>query len=358
MARTTATILIPDISGFTEFMTNTELSHSSFAISTLINTIISTVGDEYEISEIEGDAVLMFKRGPAPGKKDIQDICLKIFNAFHFQRSWMQKHVICPCKACLEIDRLTLKFIAHHGAVGEIRAGGFTKLSGIDVIVAHRLLKNSVPSNEYLLLSEKLLQQAIETPETDRMEWAVSSDDYSSIGTVEYRFALLNEQRKKAPEAPEPQVSYPAETTAYFEIPVAANYQDAYMIFMNVPNRPEWLHGLKKVEQQIPAAFVGSVHYCSFDDYEAIVSPLQMTMQPEQITYAESCRIEALDLSLVYEVIFKNLTGGSCTLSARIINSGALPIGEETSAMLLHSLQNMAESLSEYCENIEGHDFH
>ena len=135
MARTTATILIPDISGFTEFMTNTELSHSSFAISALVNTIIDSVGEEYEISEIEGDAVLMFKRGQAPTRKDIENICLKIFNAFHFQRSWMQKHTICPCKACLELDRLTLKFIAHHGPVGEIKAGKFTKLSGTEICV-------------------------------------------------------------------------------------------------------------------------------------------------------------------------------------------------------------------------------
>src|SRR5215212_3810624 len=129
MAGSPATILIPDISGFTEFMTNTELSHSSFAISMLINTIIDVVKDEYEISEIEGDAVLMFKRGSAPSQKAIQDTCLKIFNAFHCQRKWIQQHVVCPCKACSEIAHLTLKFVAHHGLVGEIKAGGFTKLS-------------------------------------------------------------------------------------------------------------------------------------------------------------------------------------------------------------------------------------
>lgn len=358
MVRTTATILIPDISGFTEFMTNTELSHSSFAISTLINTIIDTVGNEYEISEIEGDAVLMFKRGQPPSKKEIEDTCLKIFNAFHFQRSWMQKHTICPCKACVEIDRLTLKFIAHHGPVGEIKAGGFTKLSGTDVIVAHRLLKNSVPSNEYLLLSEKLLQHANETPEADRMEWAVASDDYNSIGTVEYRFALLNEERKKAPEAESPQVDYPAETTAYFELPIGVNYQDAYMVFMNVPNRPEWLHGLQKVEQQIPAAFIGSVHFCTFDNYEAIVSPLQMTILTDQINYAESCRIEALDLSLIHEIIFKKITGHSCFLVGRIINAGKTPIDEETSAMLSHSLLEMAQSLKAHCEKTGRLEFH
>lgn len=358
MARTTATILIPDISGFTEFMTNTELGHSSFAISTLINTIIDTVGDEYEISEIEGDAVLMFKRGAAASRKEVQDTCLKIFNAFHLQRSWMQQHAICPCKACIQLNNLTLKFIAHHGPVAEIKAGGFTKLSGTDVIVAHRLLKNSVPSNEYLLLSEKLLQQSTETPEADTMEWALSSEDYASIGKVEYRFALLSEERKKAPEAPKPAVDYPTDVVVQFELPIAANYQHAYMVLMNVPNRAEWQPGLKMVEQQIPAAFVGSVHFCTFDNYQAVISPLRMTLSPERITYAESCRIEALDLSLVHEITFSATDEHSCVFAGRIMNAGKSPISEETRAMLLQMLQKLAEGLKEYCEKTEAPDFH
>jgi len=36
MANTNATILIPDISGFTEFMTNTEKGHGSFVIKYLL----------------------------------------------------------------------------------------------------------------------------------------------------------------------------------------------------------------------------------------------------------------------------------------------------------------------------------
>ena len=85
MAETNATILIPDISGFTEFMTTTELSHSSHAINYLIDAIVNAVGEEYELAEVEGDAVLLIRKGPAPSKKEIQDICLKIFNAFHYQ---------------------------------------------------------------------------------------------------------------------------------------------------------------------------------------------------------------------------------------------------------------------------------
>ncbi|MEO6719624.1 MAG: DUF2652 domain-containing protein [Ferruginibacter sp.] len=357
MAGSPTTILIPDISGFTEFMTNTELSHGSFAMSMLINTIIDAVKDEYEISEIEGDAVLMFKRGSAPSQKEIQDTCLKIFNAFHFQRKWMRQHAVCPCKACDEIAHLTLKFVAHHGSVGEIKAGGFTKLSGIDVIVAHRLLKNGVPSNEYLLLTEKLLQHSVKVPEAG-MEWSVSSEDYPSIGKVEYRFALLNEERKKTPEPPKPQLDYPKESTAYFEIQIEANYRDVYMVMMNIPNRPEWLSNLQKVEQQIPAVFVGSIHYCTFNHYQGIASPIQMTITEDEITYAESCRIEERNLSLVYEFIFRKINEAACLFSCRFVNAGKAQIGDEERIVLLESMQQMAKNLKEYCEKLEASFFH
>ena len=49
MAETNATILIPDISGFTEFMTTTELNHASHAINYLIDAIVNAVGEEYEV---------------------------------------------------------------------------------------------------------------------------------------------------------------------------------------------------------------------------------------------------------------------------------------------------------------------
>src|SRR5882724_6799658 len=152
-------------------MTTTELDHGSHAINYLLEAIIQAVGDEYEISEIEGDAVLMFKKGPAPNKKEILDVCLKIFNGFHFQRKWMEQHTVCPCGACQAIINLTLKFIVHHGPIGEMKVGRFVTLSGTDVIVAHRLMKNSVPSNEYLLLTEKLLDHLPDSNEHIEMEW-------------------------------------------------------------------------------------------------------------------------------------------------------------------------------------------
>ena len=60
----------------------------------------------------------------------------------------------CKCAICRNGKDLKLKVIVHSGrAVFNIIAG-LPQVSGTDVILAHRLLKNSVPSHEYLLMTE------------------------------------------------------------------------------------------------------------------------------------------------------------------------------------------------------------
>jgi hypothetical protein len=334
-------------------MTSTELGHASYAINMLINAMVKAVDEEYEVSEIEGDAVLLIKKGSAPSQKEISDICLKIFNAFHFQRKWMQQHHLCPCGACESIINLTLKFVAHHGPVAEIKVGRFVKQSGTEMIVAHRLLKNSIDNNEYLLVTEKLLQQAPDVMGKDEMEWASSSEEYASIGKVEYRFALLNEARKKCPEPPEPESYYRTDNTSYLEISIAANFRDVYMVLMNIPGRAQWVPGLQKVEQDMPDVFVGSIHRCSFENYQAILSPLRMTLSDEGIIYAESCRIEEMNLTLVHEFIFKKISDTTCVFACRFMNMNDFPVPEDINASLFNKMQEMAGKLKEYCEKME-----
>jgi hypothetical protein len=353
MAEANTTILIPDISGFTEFMTSTELGHASHAINMLIDAIVNAVNEEYEVSEIEGDAVLLIKKGAAPSQKEVVDICLRIFNAFHFQRKWIQQHAICPCGACQRISNLTLKFVAHHGPVAEIKVGRFVKQSGADMIVAHRLLKNNIDNNEYLLVTEKLLEQTPVLPAPDEMEWAHSSEEYASIGRVPYRFALLGEARKKVPEPPQPLNHYRTDDTSFLERSIAANYRDVYMVVMNIPGRTEWQTGLKSVEQDRPEVFVGSVHHCSFENFQATLSPLRMTMTAEEIIYAESCFIKEMNLSLVHEFIFRKTDDKNCHFSCRFMNADDAELPADTRALLFTKMQEMAEKLKEYCEKME-----
>ena len=350
MAESKSTILIPDISGFTEFMTTTELSHASHALNYLIDAILNAVGEEYEVAEIEGDAVLLIKKGPPPSRKEIRDICLKIFNAFHYQRKWMQMHTICPCGACQAIINLTLKFVAHHGPLGEIKVGRFTKPSGPEMIVAHRLLKNSINNNEYLLLTEKLLQQVADNAEEGETEWTRSFEEYPAIGKVEYRFTLLNDERNNVPDPPPLQNSYRTDNTSHLELFIDANYFDVYLIASNIPGREEWMPGLQKVEQETPDVYIGSVHHCTFEDYEATVSPLRMTATSEGILFAERCSIHALDLELVYELVFRKIDGNTCRFSGRFMNAVDAPIPEKISALLFNQFQRSAEALKVICE--------
>jgi hypothetical protein len=278
---------------------------------------------------------------------------MKIFNAFHSQRMWMQQHAVCPCGACQAIINLTLKFVVHHGPLAEIKVGRFVKQSGTEMIVAHRLLKNSIDSHEYLLMTEKLLQQSPGPAEAFEMDWASSSEEYASIGKVEYRYVLLNEARKKIPEPPVPEISYRIDDTSYLEMTIAANYRDVYMILMNIPERTNWQQGLQKVEQDIPAVFVGSLHYCNFENYKAVISPLRMTLSDDGIIFAEKCLIEDVNLSVIHEFVCKKETETTCRFSCRFINASDSPISNELYTALLNQQQQMAENLKEYCEKMK-----
>jgi len=265
--------------------------------------------------------------------------------------------MVCACGACQAIANLTLKFVAHHGPVAEISVGRFVKQSGPEMIIAHRLLKNHIDNNEYLLISEKLFEQAAALAEQDELEWAISSEEYASIGKVDYRFALLAKARERVPEPPPLQNDYAADNTAYLEVSIPASFRDVYMTVTNIPGRAEWVPGLLKVEQDIPAVFIGSVHYCTFEDYQAIISPLRVSISDEAIFYAESCSIPEMDLSLVYEFAFNKLDEKSCLVACRFLNNGPSPLPEDINADLLNQLQAFAEKLEAYCEKTEGSFF-
>lgn len=150
-------LYIPDISGFTKFITQTEIEHSNGIISDLIEVIIKSNYLGLNISEIEGDSVLFYLLGEPPALEAIVGQSKKTFIDFHSAIQTMAQEFDCNCRACTTISNLTLKFITHYGECKEVPIQKFTKLIGSDVILAHRLLKNSVPDKEYILLSEKYL---------------------------------------------------------------------------------------------------------------------------------------------------------------------------------------------------------
>src|SRR6266571_5607298 len=74
-----ATILIPDISGYTEFLTKTELVHSSHIINELLEAILAANSGEFVLSEVEGDALLLYRKGKPIEADALVRQCLSMF---------------------------------------------------------------------------------------------------------------------------------------------------------------------------------------------------------------------------------------------------------------------------------------
>ena len=66
-------LFIPDISGFTRFVNETEIDHSRLIIQELLEILINANRLGLEISEIEGDAILFYKFGSPPELKDLYE---------------------------------------------------------------------------------------------------------------------------------------------------------------------------------------------------------------------------------------------------------------------------------------------
>jgi len=182
-------LILADISGYTRYMTANAktLSHSHTIIAELIQAIASAVENPLELVELEGDAIFLFCRkhpDPAMWKGQRELICHKLmefFQRFRVRLQELRRSNVCTCHACANIDQLSLKVLVHSGEVLVHRVLQFNKLSGVDVIIIHRLLKNSVGRPEYLLLTEAAYRD-LQFPADTRFE--PGSEQYEHLGQV------------------------------------------------------------------------------------------------------------------------------------------------------------------------------
>ncbi|MBK8706463.1 MAG: DUF2652 domain-containing protein [Saprospiraceae bacterium] len=135
---TPALLFIPDISGFTRFITDTEISHSKHIIEELLEVMIEANTLDLQISEIEGDAILFYRFGEPPGATEMLEQVRRMFVNFHQQLRKYERYRICQCGACKTAHQLTLKMVAHYGEITQNKVKSFTKLFGKEVIVIHR----------------------------------------------------------------------------------------------------------------------------------------------------------------------------------------------------------------------------
>lgn len=266
-------LFIPDISGFTEFVNDTEITHSRHIIEELLETLIDANELDLEISEIEGDAVLFCRAGPAPTAAALLAQVERMYVAFHGHLRRYETHRICHCGACTVASGLTLKFIVHYGEVGKNRIKDHSKLFGRDVIVAHRLLKNELGETEYVLMTDALVRACANWVDLEQTAWADPREGESEydVGSISYCHISLEPLRAQVPE---PVLEHfglegPQMEVMAVESVIEAPADLVFDVLADLGFRHHWQAGLKgsdRLSQRI--AGHGATHRCVIQDSE------------------------------------------------------------------------------------------
>jgi len=195
-------LFIPDISGFTKFVHETEISHSEHIITELLETLIDANEIDLQISEIEGDAVLFYRKGVKPTAAEILAQVQRMYIKFHICLRKYESQRICQCGACINSNNLALKFIIHYGDISINHVKSISKLFGKDLIVAHRLMKNGISMEEYVLITHQLLNACSSWVEIDQVAWETPSqgNDNYDFGAIKYCYLSLVPLQKHIPQ--------------------------------------------------------------------------------------------------------------------------------------------------------------
>ena len=287
-----ALLFLPDISGFTKFVNDTEIEHSQHILRDLLEVILDVNQLNLTVSEIEGDAVFFYRMGEAPALEEMLQQIEKMFLSFHTYIKEIERDRICDCGACRTAINLTLKFIVHYGDINISKIKEHTKLVGKDVIIAHRLLKNNIEGDEYVLLSAPFMNSDKNKNTELRIEWAEQRNGsvrYDHIGDVDYTYVILTQLKSRIPQISHLKTKnnrskHPVIVKQWINAPMSLLYN----ALIDLSLRMKWTDGLKSIhfdENEIPR--IGSKHICEVSFGELELETIQRKLQKGMIEYAE-----------------------------------------------------------------------
>jgi len=286
---TNALIFLPDISGFTKFVTQTEIQHSHHIVAELLETVMRANSLGFKISEVEGDAVLFYRVGEPPSLEELVHQARRMFLDFHAYLRVIERDRVCQCGACQSASQLSLKFIGHYGELQETPIGSFTKLIGGDVILAHVLMKNRIPHQEYLLLTQKYLEtQPAGARRLD--EWVTfktNVEELESFGKIQTEFIPFSPLRSQVPDAPTPEENLPGAGEPDTTITIDAPLLLVHDILTDNARKAEYARGVKEIKQEKPINRVSTSHTCVFEDFEVHFVTQHNQAQGKEIRYVE-----------------------------------------------------------------------
>src|SRR5256885_2314599 len=109
-------LLVADITGYTMFLTSSELEHAQGVLDALFKSIFAEIRAPITLSNLQGDAALAHLPDVnLPQRQFPLDAIERIYCSFSHALGAMRVNTTCSCNACRNINQLDLKFFLHHG---------------------------------------------------------------------------------------------------------------------------------------------------------------------------------------------------------------------------------------------------
>ncbi|UOQ53596.1 DUF2652 domain-containing protein [Hymenobacter cellulosivorans] len=306
-----ALLFIPDISGFTRFIQESGSVLAPQLIADLLEILVEANTLNMEVSEIQGDAILFYRLGPPPTIQEVVTQCRRIFLDFQNYVRLVERDLDSELSTALRAHDLTIKIIVHFGAVSVAQIRQFTKLMGRDVIVVHRLLKNNVTGNEYILLSDGYLETQPAADVARSFSWTRllrGTCLYDHLGEICYRYAYLSPLRLLLGENGENSPAHDGNAVKVIStVHVPAAY--ALRVLSNFRLRAHWMPGVSDVTYDLTkAGRLGTSYKVKLNRGQIDFQTVQRFEDADRIEYVEKislfrlfpnsflfCFIEAVD---------------------------------------------------------------
>ena len=243
------------------------------------------------LAEIEGDAVLFYKSGELPNPEALLEQAKTMFVNFHNHLKIYEQRRICHCGACRTAAKLSLKFVAHSGDVEFIQVKDFNKPYGSDVILVHRLLKNDIQDDEYLLLTNSFDAKLNQTELDRSADWAFileGESSYESIGAVPFDYVPLNTLHQFTVTPPKPNTYKKSENAVREHIWIDAHRDDVFELLSNLDHRHMWNKSVDRLEYDKDRINrVGTRHKCVIGGHELNFTTITNHFGDDKLVYGE-----------------------------------------------------------------------
>jgi uncharacterized protein YndB with AHSA1/START domain len=234
-------LLIADIAGYTDYVVSSPLEYAEDVLADLTAVVGAKLGSLLRLNKLEGDAVFAYAPKVGLDGTMLLDAVDEAYAAFRARVAGIEHSTSCGCNACAKLPHLDLKFVVHHGSFVRRAGAGGEELTGRDVIVVHRLLKNDVASTlgvrGYALLSRASVDTLGLDPAPLGLRRHVEA--YDDVGEVECFVLDLGARWQESSESRRVYVA-PGEAAFALETLLPATAETAWEYLTSPVRRSVW----------------------------------------------------------------------------------------------------------------------